>query len=246
MLDIISAMDRPEREERVALVTGSRAGIGRGIAEFLVAQGYRVVGCSRSQAEPISDRHEHHQVDVADEAMVRALIDSIGDRHGRLDVVVNNAAANVPSLTLVTSGAAAADVLRTNVLGTFLVSRESARLMAKRRSGRIINLASIAVPLQMEGTAIYSASKAAVIQFTKVLAGELAPLGITCNAVAPSVLDTPMTAALGDNALRRSIERLTIKRAATIADVTNAIAFFASAESSYVTGQVLYLGLAAS
>lgn len=244
----IGAME-PTPAERVALVTGSRTGIGRGIAEFLVAAGYRVVGCSRGDAAPLAnggDRYEHHRVDVGDEVQVRRLIGEIRSRHGRLDVVVNNAAVNAAALTLATSGASAAEVLRTNVLGTFLVSRESAMLMMPRRSGRIVNLGSIAVPLGMEGTAIYSASKAAVIQFTRVLAAELAPVGITCNAIAPSVVETSMAGALGEAALGRSVERLTIKRKAVMADVTNALDFFLRPESAYVTGQVLYLGLAAS
>ncbi len=229
----------------VALVTGSSKGLGRGLAARLLARGYTVVGCSRSAIEPLGQNYSHRIVDVADADAVRSLVDWIGSSLGRLDVVVNNAALGLAGFVTDASASDVEQLLRTNLLGPIVVCREAARLMMRQTSGRIINIASVAVPLQMEGSATYTASKAGVIQFTRVLARELAPFGITCNVVAPSFLDTEMTHSLKPVVVRRLLEALTIKRAATIDDVANAVWFFVSPESSYVTGQVLYLGLAA-
>lgn len=232
-----------EETAPVALITGASRGIGAGLADFFVAHGYRVFGCSRT-APSAAIGYEHRVVDVTDETAVASLVADIGRDHGRLDILVNNAGIGRSALALASSLEDAEAMIRVNLLGTFLASREAAKLMMRRRSGRIINVASVAVPLRMEGAAIYSASKAAIIQFTKVLARELASFGITCNVIAPSLVESDMMRALGRKGVDRYLERLTIPRVARIEDVCNATWFFASPDSDYVTGQVLYLGLA--
>lgn len=232
--------DRP-----VALVTGASRGIGRGLSIFLLDKGYQVVGCSRHAAEPLPGAYEHVAADVSEEDSVRSLMAVIRAKHGRLDVIVNNAATVRPAVALMTTTASVDEVFRTNFLGTYLVCREGLRMMIERKTGRLVNMASIAVPLADAGTSIYSASKAAVIQFTRVLAKEVAPFNITCNVVAPSVFDSVALQNLSAEAVAHSVERLAIRRKASIEDVTNAVWFFLQPSSSYVTGQVLYLGLAA-
>lgn len=232
-------------EHPVALVTGSSRGIGRAIAESFLVGGYTVVGCGRGADPKLGAAYDHVRTDIGDEQAVRELVAGIGLRHGRLDVVANSAGSMTTALVATTPPGAAQEVVQVNLLGTFYVCREAAKLMVPRRSGRIVNFASMAVPLQMPGTALYSASKAAVIQLTKVLAKELAGFGITCNVVAPSYVETELSAAIADDAVDAALARLTIRRPATFADIVNVVSFFTHPDSAYVTGQVIYLGLTA-
>jgi len=229
-------------ERPVALVTGAGRGLGRALAEKLGSCGYTVVGCGRSAYDAA---FEYHAVDVGDEAGVRELIGAIDRRHGRLDLLVNNAGIGLSALAVMTPTLAIEELVRTNLIGPMLVTRESARIMIRQRAGRVVNIASVAVPLQMDGASLYSATKAGLIQYTHVLAKELASFGITCNVVAPSLVDTEMKRALSAKAVEAYLTGLTIKRLATVDDVANAVLFFASTASGYVTGQVLYLGLSA-
>lgn len=227
---------------RVVLVTGARKGIGRFLAEHFASQGARVVGCSRQPAEWSHPCVTMHQADVTQEQEVRALLRQIQRDHERLDVVVNNAGVASMNHTLLTPTTAVERILATNVAGAFLVARESAKLMQRGRFGRIVNLTTVAVPLQLEGEAIYAASKAAVETLTKVLARELAGFGITCNAVGPSPIETDLIRAVPADKIQAIVNRLAIKRLGRYEDVANVIDFFVRPESEYVTGQVIYLG----
>ena len=169
----------------------------------------------------------------------------MGSRHGRIDVLVNNAGVSMPALALMTSGASAEDAFRTNVMGTFLVSREVARIMLRRKWGRIINISSIAAALHMPGTSVYAASKGAITEMSKVLARELAPFSITVNVVAPSIVETEMLASLGPEVVESCRQALAIKRLCSLDDISGVISFLASDAASYLTGQVLYLGYVA-
>jgi 3-oxoacyl-[acyl-carrier protein] reductase len=229
-------------EREVALVTGSRTGIGRHLSHHFVRAGMAVEGCSRGEPDWELEGYRHHLVDVGDEDAVRGMLRSIRERHGRLDVIVNNAAAASMNHALLTPGSALDAILDTNVKGTFLVCREGAKLMRKRGYGRIVNIGTAVVPLRVEGEAAYAASKGAVETLTRVLARELAGFGITCNVVGPTLLDTDIVRGVPQEKLQEIVDRLAIKRLATFEDVANAVDFFVSRESGYVTGQVLYLG----
>jgi 3-oxoacyl-[acyl-carrier protein] reductase len=133
-------------------------------------------------------------------------------------------------------------VLATNALGTFLVSREAAKLMQRRRYGRIVNFTTVAVPLKLEGEAAYVASKAAVQGLTEVMARELASFGITVNAVGPGPIDTDLTRGVPNDKIESLLRRQAIPRRGTFADVCNVVDFFLRPESAFVTGQVLFLG----
>jgi len=232
-------MDRP-----VMVVTGTRTGIGRGIAGLFAARGCMVMGCSRGPASFDSEFYEHTQVDVGDEQQVAAWISSIRKRHERIDLLVASAgSAPADSLLMTTSAQVLEPLLRTNVCGTYYVCREAAKVMILRRTGRIVTLSSMAVGLHAEGTSAYSASKSAIVEMTKILAKELAPLGITCNVIAPSMIMTDAVRALGEEIIARALSRLTIKREVTIEEICNVITFFASPESGCITGQVLHMGL---
>jgi 3-oxoacyl-[acyl-carrier protein] reductase len=227
---------------QVALVTGARKGIGRYLAEHLAGAGMAVVGCGRKPAEWNHERVDFVAADVAREADVKALMSHIQRTYGRLDVTVNNAGVASMNHSLLTPLSTVERILATNVTGTFLVARESAKLMQRRKFGRIVNLTTVAVPLHLEGEAVYAASKSAVETLTKVLAHELGPLGITCNAVGPSPIATDLIRNVPADKIDQITQRLAIKRLGRYEDVSNVIDFFIRPASEYITGQVIYLG----
>jgi 3-oxoacyl-[acyl-carrier protein] reductase len=229
-------------DREVVLVTGARKGIGRFLAEHFVRKGACVEGCSRETPDWELAGYTHHPVDVADEAQVKEMLASIRRRHGRLDVVVNNAGIASMNHSLLTPAATLDRIMAVNVRGTFLVSRESAKLMQRRRYGRIVNMGTVATPMRLEGEALYAASKSAVVTLTQVLAHELAPFGITCNAVGPTPIATDILRGVPNEKIQAIIDRLAIKRPGRFEDVANVIDFFVKPESDYVTGQILYLG----
>jgi len=226
----------------VVLITGARKGIGRYLAEHFLKAGDIVEGCSRRPADWMLPDYTHHVADVTDEPQVKAMFSSIRRRHRRLDITINNAGIAMMNHLVLTPLEAAKQVLEVNLAGTFLVSRESAKLMKRRGFGRIVNFTTIAVPLALEGEAIYAASKSAVETFTRIAARELADFGITCNAVGPAPTDTDLIKNIAPEKLEALLGRLAIKRLVSFEDIANVIDFFARPESSAVTGQVVYLG----
>jgi len=230
-------MDAP-----VTLVTGSRKGIGRFLAEHYVRRGHRVVGCSRAEIEWRLDGYTHRVADVTDERQVKALFGELRRSCGRLDHLINNAGIAVMNHSLLTPVSTVRKVLDTNVLGTFLFCREAAKLMKQRGSGRIVNFSTIAVPFKLEGEAIYVASKAAVTALTEVLARELAEFGITVNAVGPTPIATDLIRAAPKEKIDRLVARQAIRRLGTFEDVANVVDFFLAEQSAFVTGQTVFLG----
>ena len=230
-----------EADKRVMLITGSRKGIGRFLAEHYAAKGYRVIGVSRQAPDFRLERYEHFLADVADEPRVKEVFFDIRKKYGRLDVLINNAGAASMNHILLTPLSTVQSIFGTNVFGTFLFSREAAKLM-KKTGGRIVNLSTAATPLRLEGEAIYAASKAAVVSLTEILARELADFKITVNAVGPTPLKTDLTRGVPQDKMNRLINRQAIRRFAEFKDVSNVIDFFLKDESDFVTGQVVYLG----
>lgn len=226
------------------VITGTRTGIGRGLAEYFLGKGYRVSGCSRGPSVLQSDFYDHAQIDIGEEQQVVAWVRSIKRRFGHIDVLVCNAGlAPAALLMTMTPGQVLEPLMRTNVCGTYYVCREVAKVMALRKTGRIITVSSMAVGLHEEGTSAYSASKSAIVEMTKILAKELAPLGITCNVMAPSMIMTDAVRALGEEVAARALSKLTIRRKLTMAEVGNVISFFTAPESGCITGQVIHMGL---
>jgi 3-oxoacyl-[acyl-carrier protein] reductase len=226
----------------VVLITGSRKGIGRFLVRHFVKKGAFVEGCSREQPDWRLENYTHHTVDVAEERQVKAMISSIQQRHERLDIVINNAGIAAMNHSLLTPAATVDRLMATNFRGTFLVCRESAKLMKRRRYGRIVNISTIAVPMQLEGETIYAASKNAVTTLTQILARELAEFGITCNVVGPAPIKTDLIRSVPPEKIEKLVNSLAIKRLGRFEDVANVIDFFVKPESDYITGQVIYLG----
>lgn len=227
----------------VVLVTGSRKGIGRHLVEHFTARGCLVAGCSRQDFEaPAPAGYRHYRIDVADEAGVMAMITDIERSLGPLRVVVNNAGIATMNHLLLTPLSSVRGIFETNVFGTFVVLREAAKAMAARRYGRIVNFATVATPLDLEGEAAYAASKAAVESLTRIAARELAPLGITVNAVGPTPVLTDLIRKVPQAKMEALIARQPLRRLGEYRDITNVIDFLVSPDSDFITGQTVYLG----
>jgi 3-oxoacyl-[acyl-carrier protein] reductase len=229
-------------DQPVMLITGSRKGIGRFLAEYYLEKGYAVEGCSRGEVDIASSNYKHHQVDVADEKAVRAMIADITRRHGRLDVVLNNAAIASMNHVLLTPAKTANRMMEVNVTGTMLVCRDAAKVMIRRRYGRIVNFTTIVAPIALAGEAIYAASKSAVVTLTRILAFELGQWGITCNSFGATPIMTDMIRGVPQDKIDAVVNNLAIKRLGTPQDCANVCDFFISPASDNITGQVVYLG----
>jgi 3-oxoacyl-[acyl-carrier protein] reductase len=226
----------------VVLITGTRKGIGRYLAEKYLERGHTVVGCSREAAEDMPSNYHHYCVDVADEPAVVNMVRDVVKRFGRIDVLINNAGIAAMNHLLLTPLSTIQRIFSTNVFGTFIVMREAAKVMGRAKKGRIVNFATVATPLDLEGEASYAASKAAVESLTRVAARELAPLGITVNAVGPTPVMTDLIRTVPKAKMDALINRQAIRRMGEERDILNVIDFFVRPDSDFVTGQVVYLG----
>ena len=226
----------------VMLITGTRKGIGKYLAEYYVSKGFRVIGCSRSPVDFELENYYHFCLDVADESAVKAMLTAIRTDFKRLDILINNAGVASMNHILLTPLRTVEKIFNTNVVGTFLLCRESAKLMQRNRHGRIVNFATVATPLKLEGEAIYASSKAAVVNLTEVLSRELAEMGITVNAVGPTPVETDLIQSVPKAKMDALLSRQAIRRFGEFEDISNVIDFLIKPESNFVTGQTIYLG----
>lgn len=224
------------------LITGSRKGIGLYLTNIFLERGFTVFGCSRSKSTLDHPNYRHYIVDVSNENEVKVMFKNIRLLGVNLDVLINNAGVASMNHSMLTPISTVERLIQTNFNGTFLVSREALKLMQKTKAGRIINFSTVAVPLNLHGEAIYASSKSAVETLTRVMAKEVGEFGITINAVAPTPIDTDLTRTVPKNKLTELINQQSIKRMGNFDDVLNVIDFFIKPESSFITGQVIYLG----
>ncbi len=232
---------------KVALVTGASRGIGRAIAVTLARQGATVVAAARGDnAAPTAaaiveagGRAESVAVDVTDSAALEALPASIVARHGRLDILVSNAGITRDQLLLRMKREDWDAVIATNLTATFTLAQAALRPMLKQRGGRILAVGSVVGQMGNAGQANYAASKAGLIGFAKALAREVASRGITVNVIAPGMIDTDMTRAIGDRAQVDWAAQIPLGRLGTVDDIASAACFLASDEAAYITGHVL-------
>ena len=235
-------MTKMHSSRRVMIITGTRKGVGRFLAEYYVQQGFHVIGCSRKESDFEHPDYQHFCLDVADELSVKQMFHEIGKTFGRVHVLINNAGIGSMNHFLSTPLTTAQNLVNTNFLGTFLFCREAAKLMMRHEFGRIVNFTTAARPLNLEGEAVYAATKAAVESLTRILARELAAFKITVNAVGPTLLKTDLIRSLPQETLEAIISRQAIQRYGGFRDVSNVVDFFISEESDFVTGQVIFLG----
>jgi len=236
-------------ENQVAIVTGAGRGIGHAIAVRLASEGARVASVSRTEANARrtadeinavrADAATAYAVDVSDHPSVQLIGGRILEEFGRIDILVNNAGVTRDGLSMRMSVDDWDTVLNTNLKGAFNFVQAVQRPMIKQRSGRIINISSVIGLIGNAGQANYAASKAGLIGFTKSLARELARRGITVNAVAPGLIETDMTAVISDEIRKTILGRIPLATLGQPDDIAAAVAFLASAEAKYITGQVL-------
>lgn len=232
-----------------ALVTGGSRGIGRAICQELARAGFQIVFTYVSRASDAEKTAElvaaqggaaiPFAVDVADHKAVEAFFTTEIKERVNLAVLVNNAGITRDGLLLRMKDEAFEKVLAVNLAGAFVCTREAAKIMSKKRHGRIVNIASVVGQMGNAGQANYSASKAGLIGLTKACARELAARNITVNAVAPGFIETDMTANLEPKIRDAYIEEIPLKRLGTIEDVAHAVGFLVSEGASYITGQIL-------
>ena len=227
---------------RHVLITGTSRGIGEALAEHHLAAGDCVVGCGRSASALSHERYMHVEIDVTDAAAVQGMFRDLKKRFKRLDVLINNAGVASMNALALTPLETARRIVDTNFLGAFSFTRGGVRLMRGSGCARIVNFTSVAVPLNLEGEAVYAASKSAVETFTRIAARELAPFGITCNCIGPSPIRTGLIAGVAEKKLEKLIAAQAVRRWAVAEDVVNVVDFFLRPESGMVTGQVIYLG----
>ena len=236
-------------ENQVAVVTGAGRGIGHAIAVRLAKEGARVASVSRTEANSKKtadeinaarpDAAKAYAVDVAEPAAVQKAAAQILEDFGRVDILVNNAGVTRDGLSMRMSIEDWDTVMNTNLKGAFTFTQALLRPMIKQRSGRIINIASIAGLTGNAGQANYSASKAGLNGLTKTLARELASRGITVNAVAPGLIETDMTTVLSEEIRQAILQKVPLGKLGEPDDIAGAVAYLASAEAKYITGQVL-------
>ena len=227
---------------RIVIITGTRKGLGKEIAEYFLTQGDIVYGCSRRNGLIEHPNYTHFVVNVADESGVISMVRSIYKNHKRIDILINNAGAASMNHFLLTPYSTAQKLIETNFYGTFLMSREVSKIMMRQKEGRIINYTTVAVPLNLEGELVYSASKAAVEQLTRVLAAEIGTSGVTVNAIGPTPISTDLIKNVPTEKIDELIKKQSIKRLGEVEDVLNVVKFFIAPESNFITGQIVYLG----
>lgn len=245
----MSEENKNEQIRPIAIVTGGSRGIGKGISLKLAEEGYDIVLNFHSnvdaaketgaEIEALGVKASLVQADASTEEGVNQIFAALDGLDGHLEVLVNNAGINRDGLLVRMDKEQFSTVIDTDLTGPFLMIREAAKLMMKKRCGRIINVSSVVGLYGNTGQANYAAAKAGLIGLTKTVAKELAARNITCNAVAPGFIETDMTNALSEKIQDAILSQIALKRFGQTKEVASAVAFLASKDAAYITGQVL-------
>ena len=236
-------------ENKIVLVTGAGRGIGASIAKRFASEGAEVIvnysGNDEAAQKTVDEitatggQAQKYKCSVNDSESVKVMIDEIIKKFGRIDILVNNAGITKDGLMLRMTDEDFDRVIDVNLKGTFNCTKYVSKYMLKQKSGKIINISSVVGLSGNAGQVNYSASKAGIIGITKSAAKELSSRGITVNAVAPGYVDTDMTKVLSDNIRNEILKNIPFQRMGNVEDISNCVAFLASEDASYITGQVI-------
>ena len=236
-------------ENKIVLVTGAGRGIGASIAKRFASEGAEVIvnysGNDEAAQKTVDEitatggQAQKYKCSVNDSESVKVMIDEIIKKFGRIDILVNNAGITKDGLMLRMTDEDFDRVIDVNLKGTFNCTKYVSKYMLKQKSGKIINISSVVGLSGNAGQVNYSASKAGIIGITKSAAKELSSRGITVNAVAPGYVDTDMTKVLSDNIRNEILKNIPLQRMGNVEDISNCVAFLASEDASYITGQVI-------
>lgn len=236
-------------ENEIVLVTGAGRGIGASIAKRFASEGAEVIvnysGNDEAAQKTVDEitatggQAQKYKCSVNDSESVKVMIDEIIKEFGRIDILVNNAGITKDGLMLRMTDEDFDRVIDVNLKGTFNCTKYVSKYMLKQKSGKIINISSVVGLSGNAGQVNYSASKAGIIGITKSAAKELSSRGITVNAVAPGYVDTDMTKVLSDNIRNEILKNIPLQRMGNVEDISNCVAFLASEDASYITGQVI-------
>ena len=236
-------------ENKIVLVTGAGRGIGASIAKRFASEGAEVIvnysGNDEAAQKTVDEitatggQAQKYKCSVNDSESVKVMIDEIIKEFGRIDILVNNAGITKDGLMLRMTDEDFDRVIDVNLKGTFNCTKYVSKYMLKQKSGKIINISSVVGLSGNAGQVNYSASKAGLIGITKSAAKELSSRGITVNAVAPGYVDTDMTKVLSDNIRNEILKNIPLQRMGNVEDISNCVAFLASEDASYITGQVI-------
>ncbi|PAU38556.1 3-oxoacyl-ACP reductase [Vibrio coralliilyticus] len=234
-------------EGKIALVTGASRGIGRAIAEILVERGATVIGTATSEngaaaiSEYLGENGKGLALNVTDIESIEATLKNINDEFGAIDILVNNAGITRDNLLMRMKDDEWNDIINTNLTPIYRMSKAVLRGMMKKRAGRIINVGSVVGTMGNAGQTNYAAAKAGVIGFTKSMAREVASRGVTVNTVAPGFIETDMTKALNDEQRAVTLANVPAGRLGDPREIASAVAFLASPEAAYITGETLHV-----
>lgn len=230
-------------EKPVMLISGTSRGIGKYLAEYYIAKGYYVIGCSRGGASINHVDYTHFSIDISEEINILSIFQFIRKEFGRLDFLINNAAINPAIVSAALAPYSTIEkAFKVNVFATMIFCREAVKVMSRKKFGRIINVGSMASKHEVPGESIYTSTKSSINAYSKVLSKEVYQQGITVNVIAPSVIETDLSASINKIALASILERNAIRHYGQFEDVSNLVDLIIKPESRSITGQLIYLG----
>lgn len=232
-----------KQNNRIFLITGTSRGIGESMALFFLEKDNIVIGCSRTDSNITHRLYDHYKLDLSQEKEILLFVKKVRSKYKTIDVLINNAAIN-PSISNLSfiPFQSIENVFKVNVFAPLLLTREAIKLMSKRKSGRIINIGSMAVKHEVKGESLYTASKASLNAITRVIAKEVNKLGITVNLIAPSAIKTELSNQIDQAALKKILELNAIPSFGDFDQVNNLVEFLVQENSEGITGQIIYLG----
>jgi len=229
--------------DNIILITGVSRGIGHYLCKYYISKGMIVVGCSRSELNFSHPNFHHIQTDITIEKNITDIFKMVKLKFGRLDILINNAAINptIISAALLRSETIL-NTFNTNVFSVMLICKEAIKMMSRKKKGRIINIGSMAIKHEVEGEALYTSTKSALLSYSRVLAKEVHKSNITVNVVSPSIIKTDLSSQIDPVAIENILQRNAIQGYGKFEDLSNVIDFLISENSFTITGQHIYLG----